>query len=344
MRCLIYTYGSHQRGMGHIYQSMALATALEADGAQVEFAVPDYAAGLDKLAVERWPLLAVPHRLTEAERIAYMAKYLPGSVDVAVLDILESSVALAQFWAQRATALVAIDEIGPGRRHADVLVNVIHHPPRPQGAEYQEIRRLDHVILRNDFCGHTPQIRSQVKRILVSQGGSDTFGGLVELVRQLDRVPAAVDIELVVGPAFGHAEALEKAMQAASRRFTVRRDVKDMAALMRQCDLAISGGGKTLFELAALGVPFIAVTEEPRELETIDIVARDVLCENIGLRCRSGDQVGTAVAGLLDDPGRRRAMSRSGQAAVDGRGAGHVAQLMAQTWERKRELAGALSL
>ena len=49
MNCLIYTYGGHERGMGHIYQSRALAEELERAGAQVQFIVPDVPEGVAKL-------------------------------------------------------------------------------------------------------------------------------------------------------------------------------------------------------------------------------------------------------------------------------------------------------
>lgn len=341
MRCLIYTYGSHQRGMGHVYQSMALAGAIEAEGDQVEFVVPDYPAGLEKFKQGHWPILAVPRHLEEAERIAYIDGRLEGEVDVAVLDILESSTQLARYWSGRAALLAAIDEIGPGRVHADLLFNVIHRPPRPPGATYEEINRLDHVILRPEFAGETAPgtCAERVRRILVSQGGSDTFGGLVHLVAELAAVPSDVEIDLVLGPAFAHEEPLAEAIAAAGRPFSLQRDVRDMAGLMRRCDLAVSGGGKTLFELAALGVPFIAVTEEPRELETIDIVARDVLCEKIGLRSQAGGQVRRTVLRLLDDAPRRQAMRLSGRQAVGGRGAQLVARRLGVAWRREESRA-----
>ena len=346
MRCLIYTYGSHQRGMGHIYQSMALADALEAEGARVEFVVPDHPAGLEKLGEGRWPLLAVPRHMGDAERIAYIDARLEGEVDLALLDILESGDELAEYWAGRAGLLAALDEIGPGRRHADLLVNVIHRPPRPDGATYTEINRLDHVILRPEFAlaGTPDSCPDRVGRILVSQGGSDTFGGLVHLVGELAAVPADVEVDLVVGPAFEHDGPLAQATAAAGRPFNLRRDVRDMAGLMRRCDLAVSGGGKTLFELAALGIPFVAVTEEPRELETMDIVARDVLCENIGLRRRAGGRVRQAVLRLLDDPRRRLEMRRSGHAAVGGSGARRVAGLLLRAGRQRMEESRALGV
>lgn len=38
---------------------------------------------------------------------------------------------------------------------------------------------------------------------------------------------------------------------------TLHSDVKDMAGLMRTCQLAVTAGGTTIYELSVLGVPFV---------------------------------------------------------------------------------------
>ena len=108
-----------------------------------------------------------------------------------------------------------------------------------------------------------------------------------------------MDIHLVLGSAFRHEEELQGVIGKSKRRFVLERDVKNMAGLMAKMDVAITGGGKTLFELAAVGVPIVAVTEELREVETMDIVARHVLCENMGWRRQVGAKRIARSVGLL---------------------------------------------
>jgi spore coat polysaccharide biosynthesis predicted glycosyltransferase SpsG len=341
MSCFIYTYGSHQRGMGHIYQSGALAEALAEELAmRPVFLVPDFPEGVAKLLEWGHEVVAVPRHLTGPHRIAYLEDRVPGAVEVVVVDVLESDRELMEHFRSRAQCLVSLDDIGEGRVHADLLVNVIHHPPRPAGATYTEISDLGYVILRQAFHAvhELPKpVPARARRILVSQGGSDTFGGVVELLSALVAVPAEVQVLLVVGPACRHEAQLRDALGRAPRSFVVLRDVADMAGLMHSCDLAVTGAGKTVFELAAAGVPFIVVTEEPRELETAGIVAERILCENLGLRAQTGaERIAATVTGLIDDQERRASMSRSGQAAVDGRGAWRTAAAIARTWRSRQ--------
>ena len=343
MNCFIYTYGSHERGMGHIYQSCGLARAMEEEvGAEVRFLVPDHPEGLNKLREWNLDIVEVPRHLADKKKISHIGDLLSASgVDVVIMDVLESSPVLMEYFRKQATCLVSLDDIGPGRDFADLLINVIHHPPRNAQASYVEINDLNYVILRESFhLAHkrAKEIPNRAHRILVSQGGSDTFGGIIELAKALATLPCDVEVILLVGSAFRHEAELERAVQPTGRSFTVLRDVEDMAGLMQCCDLAITGVGKTVFELAAVGVPFVMVTEEPRELETANIVAQHVLCENLELRAEVGaENIALTIEKLVDDRDQREAMSRSGKATVDGRGAWRTARVIAEKWQEKEE-------
>lgn len=346
MRCLIYTYGSHERGMGHVYQSYALACALrEVAGAQLTFLVPDFPEGLDKF--RQWGLepIPVPRQLLDEEKSSFIeAKIADKEIDALIVDILESSQALMAYFHSKTNCLVSIDDIGDGRVYADLLFNVIHHPPKVPGASYLEINDLRYVILRQDFArAHQREkgIPEQVGRILVTQGGSDTFGGIIKIAKALVGLPSEIEILLLTGSAFGHRAELEETLGELPRPFTVLRDVEDMAGLMLGCDLAITGVGKTVFELAAVGVPFIMITEEPRELETAEIMVQHVLCENLGLRAQAGQEtILRTVERLIPARDQRAAMSLSGRQAVDGMGAMHVANRIVNQLEKGRETLG----
>ena len=70
---------------------------------------------------------------------------------------------------------------------------------------------------------------------------------------------------------FRHDEDLQAVIDVSKWRFFLERDVQHMAGLMARMDVAITGGGEDLFELAAVGVLIVGATEESREVETMDI-------------------------------------------------------------------------
>jgi spore coat polysaccharide biosynthesis predicted glycosyltransferase SpsG len=100
-----------------------------------------------------------------------------------------------------------------------------------------------------------------------------------------------------------------------------------MRRLMLEADLAISGGGQTTFELAATGVPTVAIRMAKNQTLTLETLAE------AGALVRGGDAEDPALAAsvtaaletLLEDGDRRAAMSRRAREAVDGRGVLRVA-------------------
>jgi spore coat polysaccharide biosynthesis predicted glycosyltransferase SpsG len=99
-----------------------------------------------------------------------------------------------------------------------------------------------------------------------------------------------------------------------------------MAELMSLADLAVTGGGTTLYEAAFLGLPVAAVTVA--ENQTGIVTAMQDLSVVQGLGHREGlgaDGVATVVGRLVSDAERRLAMSRAGLGLVDGLGADRAA-------------------
>jgi len=104
----------------------------------------------------------------------------------------------------------------------------------------------------------------------------------------------------------------------------------EMARLMEECDIAVSAGGQTLLELAAKGVPVVAVeTAENQKSNIAGLVAA-------GAALSAGSVIEPGVAGRvglllgrLADPRVRRRMAEKGQRLIDGKGVQRVVQALA---------------
>lgn len=100
----------------------------------------------------------------------------------------------------------------------------------------------------------------QVKRILVSIGGSDTVGLTERLCKLLfaQQVFADISFDVVVGSAYEKITELTEfiATRANSRLFV---QTNEMATLMRQADLAIGAGGSSQWERALTHLPSLVV-------------------------------------------------------------------------------------
>lgn len=205
----------------------------------------------------------------------------------------------------------------------------------------------EYVPVRPQFMNVPYEVREQVKEVLITTGGGDhdnIAAAVLEAIRRQD-----CHYHVVVGqfnPYFSRWKQLEQECE----RIEVHHNVTDMASLMGQCDLAVTAGGTTIYELAAIGVPFLCFSyaENQEALtayigreniagycgayhlkpqETLNCMSRlaELMCEGV----KSGVQdAGANGASELAGVALRRKMYLREKEMIDGLGAGRIAKLL----------------
>ena len=182
------------------------------------------------------------------------------------------------------------------------------------GAQYQ--------VLRKEFWGATPvEVAPRVVNTLITFGGS----GLDERVAQY------VDVISHRFPDIHHHVVSPDSRVTTGSNVSVygRLSAAEMIGLMNRCDLAVSGGGQTLAELAVLGIPVVCVGVAENQRHNIE-----------------GWRIGNTLdfAGWLDEADTlerttaliegnmgyavRKEKSLNGQSLIDGRGARRIVQAL----------------
>ena len=175
-----------------------------------------------------------------------------------------------------------------------------------------------------ELAGTPPTFDRDRLRLVVFCGGNDHRGFseviFSDLANRLDRV----DVEIIIGAATPDGERVAGAFR--ERGVKAHFKVPDVAAIFAGAQLAVSTSGNTLFDLAALGIPFAALSTRDRQLLTAEYFEREGCGFSLGLY--SGDYL-SALSRVLDavlpDRERLETMSRRGRRVVDGRGAERIA-------------------
>lgn len=168
-------------------------------------------------------------------------------------------------------------------------------------------------------------------RVLVLTGASDPTALAPRIVQALRSITESqLRVKVVVGAGSPHEAAVRReAARDPGGRFTVLRDPPDMAALMRDADLAVSGGGTTCWELCAMGVAMILITVADNQLPVTTGLARAGAALHLGPESEvTRTRIAVAVRELLRDSGRRGELSRRACSVTDGRGASRVARTL----------------
>lgn len=228
--------------------------------------------------------------------------------------------------------ILVIDDFGSLEHYyADLVIN--QNGPR-DGLRYARepytvlLLGPQYALLREEFLARAPAgrvIAPTGTRVLVSLGGADPENQTEKVVRALRRLTGSdVEAVVVVGPSNSHAARVREAARG-DLRTRVVENVEDMAALMAWADLAVAGGGTTVWELAFMGLPAIllVLAENQRAVAAASDEAGTSV--NLGWFERVGEaEVAEAVGALLHNPDRRRGMSERGRGMVDGRGSERV--------------------
>jgi len=319
----VRTDGDPEVGLGHVRRCLALAAQL-APSFEVRFFLEGSEEAAALIRREGFPCDVVSGGVEPI-----LPAVAASRARALVIDSYGATT--RDYEAARACAgfLVAIDDGGHYPLPADLVINPapgVAAPVGGHGAHYLLGPRF--ALLRREFAAPVSrQVRDQVQRVLLILGGATPGPLSAALARAARRALPEAPVDLVVGPV-GDGPSSVAAGLSGLEGVKIHAAPDSVRALMLEADLAITGGGVTLFELAATGTPAIGVELAPNQAPNLAGMAA---AGTLILAGKAGDAnleaaVSWTLASLAADAGRRRAMSRRGLELVDGRGAGRVVE------------------
>jgi spore coat polysaccharide biosynthesis predicted glycosyltransferase SpsG len=303
---------SHARGMGHLFRMRNLALLLRARQIPFVLLINEHPPALELLRREGLPfevmdLTRVAHWAPDAIRRHRVRTWVNDRLDTELID--------ARAIKDAGIPLVTFDDRGPGASLADLHIAALAVDPGERLAATRVVRGLDYLILNPEIARWRRQ-RTEPRRIMITLGGSDTYGVTVKAVALLRR--HARNASVIIGPGFQHRAALDAELTAG---FELKIGLPSLIEEMNRHDLAITGGGITAFEAAASGLPVIAIANEWFEVPVAQHLAKLGAARYAGHHSRL-DENAFAI------PHDLTAMSSAGLAQVPLHGAERVCQLL----------------
>lgn len=197
---------------------------------------------------------------------------------------------------------------------------------------------LEYAPLREQFYKDEEDINCNsdvdgVRQVLVTSGGADTLGMLPATLKALKDIRGA-QFHIVVGSLAADAADIEK-MAADCLNVEIHKEVKDMAALMRRCDIAICAAGTMLTECSAINLPAIFYQVADNQKYNVEfwgdtdgmIFAGDVTKGPLAV-AQTTENIAMNLRNLLDEPSRLSEMRSALKGLTDGRGAQRIARAL----------------
>lgn len=186
--------------------------------------------------------------------------------------------------------------------------------------------------LRKEFAGVKNPLRKQASKLLITTGGSDPYNLAGKFVRELRSREAFLDWELVVvSGAFNVNLPDLQGLSAQDKNMRLVINASDMQVLMEECDLAISAGGSTCYELASVGIPFVTFSFVDNQERIVQGLAEKGFVPFGGDYLREGDEMIIRAVNSLEKMCSyedRLEYSCKLQTMTDGLGAGRIAEAL----------------
>lgn len=219
----------------------------------------------------------------------------------------------------------------------NIFADKLSYPIRYRDRNTKLLLGIEYAPLRMEYTYiGTHLIRDEVRDILITTGGADEFNvayGLLSKIKEKQLFKKMM-FHVICGSMNRNTNKLLEIEKQWSQ-VKLYQNFEHMSELMRSCDIGVSAGGITMYELCACGLPSICIctadnqrkaTESFAERE-IMLYAGDVREDNDGLdKCIV--KICSYLSLLEDNPLLRVKISSKMKRLIDGNGAMRLANKM----------------
>lgn len=320
LKVLVLTEGGSGIGFGHIVRCVSLCDAFEENGIIPEIIIhgDETVAGMLKgktHSVRNWR--------QEKQWLSSLT-----DTDVVVIDSYLADRGVYEAISKSVRVPVYIDDNKRMDYPDGIVINGGINAERlnyPENDDVEYLLGCQYIPLRKAFRDvPAKEIRENVAAIMVTFGGDDVRNLTLKVLEMLIKEYPGLSRQIVIGNGCRNVERIE-AVADNDTRLHYHPDAETMRNIMLASDIAISAAGQTLYELARVGVPAIAVAVAENQLNNVEGWKKEGFIEYAGWweDGRMLDNIHKAIK-RLEDKGRRKNMSKTGRSLVDGKGAKRI--------------------
>lgn len=248
---------SHKKGMGHLFRMLTFAKYLTQKAQKFIFIINEHKKTkeileLNKYAYEIANLKDITSDWESTLNKTYNFTYW-------INDRLDTNINHVKNVLKNNVKIITFDDLGSGAIESNLnICGLFFNKNNLKGKKL--LRGIQYLIL-NPEINNLRKKRNEFKKIIVSFGGSDTYGVTVKILKLLKKYH--INASIHIGPSFQHHEDLNKEL---TKNYKIISFVPSFIKELSKYDLAITGGGITPFEANYLGIPSLIVANEPHEI------------------------------------------------------------------------------
>ena len=329
-------------GTGHIMRCLSIAEEYRRQNGEVIFLTADECAG-DLIEKKDFSYICLNSMWNDLEQ---ELDVMVGIIEEKRIPLLlvDSYFVTEKYLStlRKYTKIAYMDDLDQFIYPVDILINYniyaeqLDYPQRYRdvGVTTRFALGCSYAPLREEFRGRERSISQRVQKVLITTGGTDIYDVTGHLIEQISRQRwfPELEFEVIVGRFNSHTDELTAKWKRYNNNIHFHYNVTDMADYMMTCDIAVTAGGSTVYELMACGTPAIVYTLADNQFDIARTVSEMKLIPWVGdvrkeIRecCRS---IVYVINDYIKDFERRELVSMRMQELVDGFGSKRLVDLM----------------
>lgn len=318
MKIVIITEGSSKIGFGHITRCLSLYQAFDEKGLSVKFIVNGDS------TIE--PLIKdIEYEIFNwLEDSSKLIKSLHNS-DIVIIDSYLADEPLYKKISDRVSLSVYMDDNQRINYPHGIVINGLinaekmHYPP---SNEIDYLLGSNYIPLRRQFWNvKEKKIDKAIKNVMITFGGQDSRDLSLKTLKLLKKHYPLLNKKIIIGTGFKTTSFIED-IKDERTEIIHYPGAKGMLEVMLESDIAISAAGQTLYELARVGLPTIAIGVVENQNLNLENWEKTGFIQVAGFWDDSElDKCLLEKLELLKDRNLRIKMRNTGRKFVSGRGA-----------------------
>jgi len=333
--------GGSKIGMGHVIRCIALAEELS-DDANITFLTKRGKGVSDTLKNTRYDRVSLVNHISYQDEVKMVKKILKDDdADIFVADTyhVESSHDIDENYLKEIDKIVdrtvMISPKNSMKLPYDIVINgnVFAEDLNYKTLNDDTIFLLGprYALLRKEFRDLPDiKVKKDITNILITMGGGDPLNLTPKVIKAVDGLEKEdLHIDVVIGPSAHNKYDIQNSITDVDIDVSLLQNPTNISKHMLNADIAISAGGSTLYELAAVGIPAIVLLQTTNQKLISESMQGKGTAKVLGFGDEvKVDEIKDCIEDLMRDKERRKCMSEEGKKIFDGLGAVRCAEVI----------------
>lgn len=258
-KILVRVDGSKQIGLGHVYNMLTILQHFK-NSKIIIVMDKKKKLGYNKFRKRGY---TVKFFSNFSELLSIIKKFQPNFI---FNDILNTKQSYMQKLKQFDCKIINFEDRGEGCKIADKVFNPIYFDKNSS----KEFFGPKYACVRDEFrIHHSGYIRKNVKKVAITFGGTDPTNKTFQVLKTFQRLSAyQIKLNVILGLGYSkrnEIKSLVNEMTLEGYTIQIIEKSDNISSFISDCDFVITSNGRTVFEIAAMKIPMIAIAVNNRE-------------------------------------------------------------------------------